>query len=156
MKQFISPKPNGLRLIFRCAQWIPKSLINRIPKRIRGIYVLHSFRKKLNKKKYDVVYIGMSSGKSGIRDRLAAHAGSKRKGSEWSHFSLFGVWPNINEDEISELEGLFREIFRKDTHANRLARQKKCVKLQKVRISIRSIDEGYWIAQKSMTSSTKG
>ena len=149
-------RPNGLRLIFRCAQWIPKSLMNRIPKRVRGIYALHRYRTKSGKKKYDVVYIGMASGKSGIRSRLAAHARSKRRGGEWSHFSLFEVWPNIIEGEISELEGLFREIFRKDTHANYLARQKKCLKLQNVRVISRSIGKGNWIAQKRVPSSPKG
>src|ERR1700675_4514242 len=144
--KLVSARPNGLRLIFRCAQWIPKSSRNRIPPRVRGIYALHCYGKKLKKDKFDVAYIGMSSGKSGIRSRLAAHA--RNKGSEWSHFSLFEVWPNISEDEISELEGLFREIFRKDAHANRLALQKKCLKLRNIKVSKRSIDEDIWRVMK--------
>jgi hypothetical protein len=155
MKRLMSARSNGLRLIFRCAQWIPKSFLNRIPKRVRGIYALHFYHKKFKKKKYDVVYIGMASGKAGIRSRLAAHAGSKRKGKEWSHFSIFEVWPNIAEDDISELEGLFREIFRKDTNANHLARQKRYVKLQKVRVPTRRIGAGNWLAQKRISSSPK-
>jgi hypothetical protein len=103
--ELVSGRPNGLRLIFRCAQWIPRDLRTRIPTRVRGIYALH----RQKKDKFDLVYIGMSSGKSGIRRRLASHA--KHKAKDWSHFSFFEVWPNVSEDEISELEGLFREIF---------------------------------------------
>jgi hypothetical protein len=51
----------------------------------------------------------------------------------WSHFSLFEVWDNIDEAEIAELEGLFREIYRKDKRANRFNRQKKCKAIQTVR-----------------------
>ncbi|GAF97179.1 unnamed protein product, partial [marine sediment metagenome] len=32
----------------------------------------------------------------------------------WTHFSIFEVWENITENEIKELEGLFRQIYRKD------------------------------------------
>ncbi len=45
-------------------------------------------------KKFDVVYIGNS------------------------------VWPRIPDAEVAELEGLFRHIYRRDTRANKLARQK--------------------------------
>ncbi len=106
------------------------------------------------KDKFDVVYIGMSSGKSGIRSRLASHA--KHKAKEWSQFSFFEVWPNVSEDEISELEGLFREIFRKDTHANHLALQKKYGKLRRVKVSQRSIGEVIWTVPKPMSISPKG
>jgi hypothetical protein len=44
------------------------------------------------------------------------------------------VWPNITEAEITELEGLFREIYRKDKRANRLNRQKRYRKIQNVRV----------------------
>jgi len=30
------------------------------------------------------------------------------------------VWDNIRDDEIAELEGLFRHIYRFDAHANKL------------------------------------
>ena len=96
----------------------------------------------------------MSSGKSGIRRRLASHA--KHKAKDWSHFSFFEVWPNVSEDEISELEGLFREIFRKDTHANHLALQKKCEKLRKVKVSQRSIGGVIWTVPKPLSTSPKG
>jgi|SRR6266850_2200113 len=121
---------HSLRLVRRCIQWKPKSEINRVPGGVRGIYALLRHRPRL--KKYDVVYVGMAQGGDGIRKRLKAHASSKRKRNLWSHFSVFEVWPNITE--IAELEGLFREIYRKDRRANRLNRQKRYQKLQDVRI----------------------
>jgi len=121
-----------LRLVRSCAQWIPKTQIDSVPKGLRGIYALHRHRPRINK--YDVVYVGMADGGTGIRGRLKAHANSKRKRRMWTHFSAFEVWPNITEAEIAELEGLFREIYRKDERANRLNRQKRCRPLQRVRV----------------------
>ena len=69
--------------------------------------------------------------KGGIRSRLKSHAKSQTK--VWSHFSIFKVWENIREDEVEELEGLFREIYRKDKRANRFNKQKKFKKMQMVR-----------------------
>jgi hypothetical protein len=77
------------------------------------------------------VYIGMATLGEGIRSRLKQHNKSGRK--IWSHFSVFEVWDNINADEIEELEGLFREIYRKDRRANRFNSQKRYKKLQGVR-----------------------
>ncbi len=123
---------SGLRLIRNCAQWIPKTEIGRVPSGLRGIYALHQYCPKSNT--YDVVYVGMAGGaEAGIRGRLNAHANSKRKGDLWTHFSIFAVWPNITEAEIEELEGLFREIYRKDARANRLNRQRRYENLQEVR-----------------------
>jgi len=118
--------PMSTKFIKRCAQWKPKSDIRLIPPGIRGVYALLRFRPRIQK--YDVVYIGMSP-RSGIRGRLKSHAKKN-----WSHFSLFEVWDNIDEAEIAELEGLFREIYRKDERANHLNKQKKYKKLQKVRL----------------------
>jgi hypothetical protein len=69
--------------------------------------------------------------RGGMRGRLAAHAKSVTK--IWSHFSIFRVWNNVGEVEVSELEGLFREIYRKDKKANRFNKQKKYKKLQDIR-----------------------
>jgi hypothetical protein len=121
-----------LRLVRQCAQWIPKSEINSVPDGMRGIYALHRHRPRINK--YDVVYVGMAEGAMGVRSRLRAHANSKRKRKMWTHFSAFEVWPNITQSEIAELEGLFREIYRKDKRANVLNRQKRYRKLQQVRV----------------------
>lgn len=122
-----------LRSIRRCAQWIPKNEIKLVPSGLRGIYTLYWHLPRQNK--YDVVYVGMAGGDGpGIQGRLIAHANSRRKRSLWSHFSIFEVWPNITESEIEELEGLFREIYRKDSRANRLNRQKRYGNLQRVRV----------------------
>jgi hypothetical protein len=70
-----------------------------------------------HRRAWDVVYIGLAAA-GGVRARLTHHRRSKAE--EWTHFSVFAVWPNIRDDEIRELEGLFRHIYRFDTHANRL------------------------------------
>lgn len=127
----MSDKGGGLRLVRSCAQWVPKTQIESVQKGFRGIYALHRHRPRI--KKYDVVYVGMADGEAGIRARLKAHASSKRKRKMWTHFSYFEVWPNITEPEIAELEGLFREIYRKDKRANALNRQRRCRQLQNVR-----------------------
>lgn len=119
-----------LRLIKNCSQWLPKALLLDLPRGIRGIYVLHMYQKKTQK--YDVVYIGMTVSGGGVRSRLKRHKNSKTKGALWTHFSLFEVWDNIHPDEVEELEGLFREIYRKDEKANTLNKQKKYGKLQKI------------------------
>jgi hypothetical protein len=121
-----------LRLVSRCVQWKSKAEIKQVPKGVRGIYVLHYHRPRL--KKYDVVYVGLAEGRGGIRYRLIAHADHKDKRDLWTHFSFFEVWPNITESEIKELEGLFREIYRKDKRANRLNLQRRYRPLQKVRV----------------------
>ena len=68
------------------------------------------------RQRFDVVYIGLSD--SSVRRRLRRHIQSK--GSEWTHFSVYEVWDNIRRDEIDELEGLFRHIYRFDFYANKL------------------------------------
>jgi len=120
-----------LRLIKRCVEFREKKDIKNLPPYLRGIYVLFKKRPRLNK--YDVVYIGMAAGTktAGIRGRLRLHR--RRKGKLWTHFSAFGVWENISEEEIKELEGLFRHIYRKDTKANRLNQQRAFKKLNRVR-----------------------
>ena len=51
----------------------------------------------------------------------------------WTHFWVFEVWDNIREDEVKELEGILRHIFRKDLHANKFGIQKSFNKLTRVR-----------------------
>jgi hypothetical protein len=91
-----------------------------VPGALRGVYVLYRQIGVAKAKKFSVVYVGMSaSGRTrGIRRRLAAH--KKTKGDLWTHFSVFQVWDNIRNEEIRELEGLFRHLYRKDPQANRL------------------------------------
>ena len=121
-----------LKFIKRCAEFIPRTEIRNLPARTRGIYALLCERPQL--KKYDVIYIGMARGlKTGIAGRLRSHARSARKNELWTHFSVFEVWDNISEDEVAELEGLFRHIYRKDSRANRVNRQRSFKKLRRVR-----------------------
>ena len=116
------------KFIKRCAQWIPKSMTGMIPGGTRGVYALLHFHP--GSSRYDVVYIGMAPTGS-IRSRLRSHKKSSTK--IWTHFSIFEVWENVGGREVEELEGLFREIYRKDSRANRFNKQKKYKRLQKVR-----------------------
>lgn len=115
-----------LRLIKNVLEFQSKDTISKVPVHLRGIYALYQHVPKTGA--YDLVYIGMARGKkSGIKGRLKQH--DKRKRDLWTHFSVFEVWDNIREDEIEELEGLFRHLFRFDAKANRLNKQKGYKKL---------------------------
>lgn len=126
-----------LRFVKRCAEWRPKKEYELVPQGVRGIYTL--LRKR--RKKFDVVYIGLSAEGPGARRRLRSHANSKRKRKLWTHFSLFEVHDNITEAEIAELEGILRHIFRRDKRANRLAGQKAFNKLKSHRVRIDDLRE---------------
>lgn len=116
------------RFIKRMAEFLPKTEIRHIPANTRGIYAL---LKETKKGTFDVVYIGLSAGeKAGITSRMRAH--KRKKGVEWTHFSIFEVHDNIFNNEICELEGLFRHIYRKDTRANRLNKQGRYKKFRKI------------------------
>ena len=121
-----------MKWIKRCAELKPKKEIEDIPNYSRGIYALLRYRPKL--KNYDVVYIGMSGiGRtSGIKSRIRLCLKTKR--NLRIHFSIFEVWDNIQNEEIKELEGLFRHIYRRDTRANRVKIQGSFAKLKRVRI----------------------
>ena len=119
-----------LRLIKSVLEYQPKENIRLVPIKTRGIYAL--YQEDAEGKIYDLVYVGMARGKeSGIRGRLSSH--NKRKRDLWSHFSVYEVWDNIREDEVEELEGLFRHLFRYDSKANRLNKQKGYKKLVHLR-----------------------
>jgi len=132
-----------LRLIKRCAEFLPKSELSRIPAYTRGIYAL---LKKQPDGRFDVVYIGMAAGTktASIRGRLRVH--KRKKDKLWTHFSAFEVWDNIRGEEIRELEGIFRHIYRKDTRANKLNTQRSFKKLTQVRKDTKT--EG-WLASSS-------
>ncbi len=49
--------------------------------------------------------------------------------------AFFEVWENIRNDEIIELEGLFRHIYRLDSRANELNKQRGFRKLKMVQDS---------------------
>ncbi|QDV61112.1 GIY-YIG nuclease family protein [Crateriforma conspicua] len=104
-----------LRLIKRCAEYVSIDDINSMRKGLRGIYVLYD--------NDDVVYVGMTTGgRGGIRARLKRHRA--KKANLWTHCSVFEVWDNIRDEEIAELEGLFRHIYRHDSVANKLNAQR--------------------------------
>ena len=68
-----------------------------------------------------MVYVGMAQ-RGGIRGRLRSHLRSKK--DLWSHCSVFEVWDNIRDDEVAELEGLFRHLYRHDSAASALNKQR--------------------------------
>ena len=120
-----------LRLIKNSVEYLPQEELTRIPRLTRGIYVLYKYRPKTGM--YDVVYVGMAGGevKAGIGGRLRSHRRTKRR--HWTHSSAYEVWDNIREDEVKELEGIFRHIYRKDSRAGKLNKQKSFNKLTRVR-----------------------
>lgn len=122
---------SALRLINRFAEFIHVDKINEMPKALRGIYVLYNYRPKI--KMYDVVYVGMTAAgkRGGIRGRLKKHR--KKKSGLWTHCSIFEVWDNISKEEVKELEGLFRHIYRRDSRANKLNKQKGFGKLKSIK-----------------------
>jgi hypothetical protein len=119
-----------LRLIQCGLEFCDRSRYNEVGGECRGIYVLYQENLENNgpkSKQYDVVYVGMTD--SSIRRRLRTHAKSKRK-SGWTHFSAYAVWPNITKEEIQELEGLFRHLYRHDSRANVFNLQRRYKALQ--------------------------
>jgi hypothetical protein len=116
-----------LRLFKRCVEFLPREEIRNIPPGVRGIYAL--LRKRRNQR-FDVVYVGMA--RQGVKGRLRRHAQSKTKRDLWTHFSIFEVFDNVRGEEIQELEGLLRHIYRRDSRANRLNMQRAFAKLSRV------------------------
>ena len=106
-----------LRLIEKFAEFEPQDEIVNLPSKQRGIYVLY---KKRRNGKYDVVYVGMAAtgNRGGLKGRLLSH--KRKKAKLWTHFTVFKVWDNIRDEEIKELEGLFRHIYSRDSQANKL------------------------------------
>lgn len=106
--------------IKRMAEFRPKREVSLIPHNTRGLYAL------LNQvgSHYSVVYVGMSAGDgAGMRSRLKRHNLSKRKQAAWTHFTICEVHDNVPRQEIRELEGLLRHLYRKDLTANGLNTQ---------------------------------
>lgn len=118
-----------MRLIKRIAEFQPIKNVELVPPKRRGIYVLYRRRRRSGKEYFNVVYVGMTT--SGMRRRLSTH--KRKKKDLWTHFSIFEVWDNIRNEEIVELEGLFRFFYRKDKKANTLNVQKTFKKANRVR-----------------------
>jgi hypothetical protein len=130
---------SALRVVKGTAEFIAKDRHKELPEGLRGFYVLYKERESRGRPTYDVLYVGMAAAgrRAGLRGRLRSHARSKRKGELWTHFSAFEVWDNIRDEEVAELEGLFRHIYRRDPAANRLNIQrgfKKMKKLPKIQL----------------------
>ena len=118
------------------AEFRPIDEVALVPTNRRGLYVLYKHRKRKNERGtwqwyFDVVYVGMAT--AGIKSRLKTHRKSKRKGGLWTHFSAFEVYENVRDEEIRELEGLFRHFYRMDSRANKLNRQKKYAPAQRAK-----------------------
>jgi hypothetical protein len=131
-----------LRLIKNSLEYLSKDQLHRVPTKTRGIYALYKRRGRATAEShhYDFVYVGMARGlKSGIRGRIMSHI--RNKGELWTHFSVFEVWDNIREEEIEELEALFRHLYQYDAKANSLNQQKGYKKLR--RLARRT--ENYWV-----------
>jgi hypothetical protein len=96
-----------LRLIKRSAEFQPIEKVCDVPRRRRGVYVLYRCQKFKGTQYFNVVYIGMST--KSMFFRLRRHV--RKKADLWTHFSVFEVWDNIRDDEIVELEGLFRHLY---------------------------------------------
>lgn len=122
-----------LRLIRQCVEYVPIDRAGEVKRGLRGIYVLYRYRRPRRsgaKGRYNVVYIGMAR-TGGIRFRLRRHRRSKTE--LWTHFSVFEVWPNIRDDEVRELEGLFRHLYKFDAEANKLNKQRGYKPISKIR-----------------------
>lgn len=119
-----------LRLIKNVLEYQSIDNVEIVPSKTRGIYAL--YKQPRNRRNFDLVYIGMARGsKTGIKGRLRSH--KKNKNGLWTHFSVFEVWDNVVETEVEELEGLFRHLFKFDTKANSLNKQRGYKKIRKVR-----------------------
>jgi len=125
-------RPDVLCFIKRSAEFLKQDEISKLPRGLRGIYVLYREQPSKTKRRvFDLRYIGMST--SGIGGRLRSHKRSKRKTGEWTHFSVFQVWDNVTNQEVSELEGLARHLYRFDPTASTLNIQRGYKRLRRVR-----------------------
>jgi len=123
----------------RYSEFVSKDKLEKIPYNKRGIYALLKKRhitKKHADKRYDVIYIGMS--RSDIKKRLRKHRTSKRKGDLWNYFSIFEADSKTTDRAIEDMEGILRQIYRRDSKANRLNTQRK---YKKIRGRLIGIDE---------------
>lgn len=126
-----------LKFIKRSAEFQPLNQVTLIPPDTRGIYALLHEK---GKNEYEVLYVGMSGAdRAGIRGRLVEH-GKKRKGL-WTHFSIFEVWDNITQEEIRELEGILRHIYRKDPRAHQMNLQKSFQRLKNRKVRVRKMKD---------------
>jgi hypothetical protein len=94
-------------------EFVPVDEISSLPKKIRGLYALYE---KDEEGYYNLRYVGMTDG--GAKGRLNKH--SIAKSGKWSHCSVYEVWDNVTQEQIRELEALFRHTLRLDATASGL------------------------------------
>jgi hypothetical protein len=124
---------SNCRWFKRAAEFLPRTAISKLPKGTRGLYALFRYRRRTGC--YDVVYVGLAAGpNAGVAGRLRSHARSKSKAGLWTHFSVFEVWDNVWEQEVAELEGIFRHVYSRDRQANRLNVQRSFKPLTRIRL----------------------
>ena len=79
-------------------EFVPVAEVSKIPKRVRGLYVLY---RSVGRRSMKVVYIGMARGEqSGVKGRLRQH--QRNKAEEWTHVSVYEVWDNIPAQQVEE------------------------------------------------------
>jgi hypothetical protein len=124
-------KTEPLRLIDKKFELLHQEEIDMLPKGLRGIYVLYKTTPsdKPRTPFRNVVYVGMSA--SGIKGRLRVHRADPRKRAHWDSCSVFSVWPNVRVDEIRELEGILRHIYRYDAESQAMNKQVAYIKLKR-------------------------
>ena len=123
----IRARASVLRLLKRREEFVPAADVERLPRGMRGIYVLYKHRPRV--RRFDVVYVGMAA-EGGIRPRLRSHRVKKK--DLWTHYSIFEVWDNITPAEVRELEGIFRHIYRRDSRAAKLNVQRSFGRIKKL------------------------
>ena len=123
--------PSSVHSIFKNSfEFLTVEDIGKVPMKTRGIYVLYV----ISGKEKNVVYVGMARGENaGMRGRLRRHEKDAKKAGLWTHFSVFEVWDNISSQQVEDLEGMFRHIFRYHGGANLLATQLSHKPLDKIR-----------------------
>ena len=99
-------------------EYLPIEKALELPPNMRGLYVLYRSDEKYA---MNIVYVGMTD--SGAKGRILKHRGGSKKGL-WTHCSIYEVWDNITQEQILELEALFRHVLRKDAEASSLNVQK--------------------------------
>jgi hypothetical protein len=132
--------PQSISYLFKTSrEFVPAEQAKDLPGLLRGLYVLYE---RGSERTMNVVYVGMARGeRTGIKGRLLKHLATKSE--LWTHFSVFEVWDNITREQIEELEGLFRHIYRRDIAANKLNKQKGHGSLHKLRkLSLTSSKSG--------------
>jgi hypothetical protein len=119
-KEFVVP----LKIIKQFVEFEPRQRVTAVPNHRRGLYVLYNH---VGGKHYDVVYVG--KGLDGIKVRLNSHKSGTK---QWTHFSAFEVQDAITDDDIKELEGLFRHVYRRDRNAAKSNKQRSFGRLLRV------------------------